>query len=310
MKRYPVKIHLIDGTYELFRHFFAVPPAADARTGQEIGATRGVLASVMSLLESGATHVGVATDMVIESFRNDLYAGYKTSAGIPEPLHSQFPILEEALEAMGVKVWAMVKYEADDALASAAVQAARDERVEQVLVCTPDKDLAQCVDGNRIVQVDRRRNITRDYAGIVEKFGVPPASIPEYLAVVGDAADGYPGLPGWGPKAASLTFSQYPHFEDIPKDWKQWNPAIRGAQRLAGVLFDQWENALLYRTLATLALDVPVFENVDELKWEGPTGGFGEWCERLGSGGLLERAEYLKKNGVARPMMARDPGAQ
>jgi 5'-3' exonuclease len=230
---------------------------------------------------------------VIESFRNDLYQGYKTSDGIPPPLHSQFPILEEALQAMGVVVWPMVEFEADDALAAAAVKAALDERVNQVLVCTPDKDLAQCVRGNRIVQLDRRRRILRDEAGVVEKWGVRPESIPEYLAVVGDSADGYPGLQGWGPKAAALTFTQYPHFEDIPKDWRKWHSSIRGAQKLSTVLFANWEDALLYRTLATLRVDVPVFETVDDLQWQGPTAAFAQYCDDLQAPGLYAKARNL-----------------
>jgi len=284
-----MNVHLIDGTYELFRHFFAVPSALDVDRN-EVGAVRGVLASVLGLLEGGATHVGVATDHVVESFRNQLYAGYKTSEGVPAPLLSQFPVLEEALQSMGVVVWPMVPYEADDALGSAAAKAALDDRVTQAIICTPDKDLAQCVVGERVVQLDRRQNILRDEAAVVAKFGVKPASIPDYLAVVGDSSDGYPGLPGWGPKAAALTFSQYPHFEDIPKDWRQWNPAIRGAQRLAGVLFEQWNDALLYRCLATLQLDVPVFEDIDELRWKGPTAEFEQYCRRIQYEGLNKRA--------------------
>jgi 5'-3' exonuclease len=282
-------VHLVDGTYELFRHFFAVPPGSDDK-GHEIGAVRGVLTSIIGLIEGGATHVGVATDHIVESFRNDLYAGYKTGEGVPPLLMSQFPILEEALECMGVKVWPMVEFEADDALAAAAAKAALDDRVTQVLVCTPDKDLAQCVVGDRVVQLDRRRQILRNEAGVIEKWGVKPESIPEFLAVVGDSADGYPGLPGWGPKAAALTFSQYPHFEDVPKDWRKWNPAIRGAQRLATVLFEQWEEALLYRTLATLRLDVPVFENIDELRWTGPAKEFERYAECIQAPVLHTRA--------------------
>jgi 5'-3' exonuclease len=282
-------VHLVDGTYELFRHFFAVPPRMDTN-GIEVGAVGGVLTSIVSLIEGGATHIGVATDHVVESFRNDLYSGYKTSEGVPAPLLSQFPVLEEALECMGVVVWPMVPYEADDALASAAAKAAGDDRVRQVLICTPDKDLAQCVAGTRVVQVDRRRGIVRDEAGVLSKWGVRPESIPDYLAVVGDSADGFPGLPGWGPKAASLTFSQFPHFEDIPKDWRQWHPAIRGAQRLSAVLFEQWNDALLYRTLATLRLEVPVFDTVDELEWKGPAPEFEPYCERIQAPGLYARA--------------------
>ena len=284
-----MRVHLIDGTYELFRHFFAVPPTAD-RDGNEVGAVRGVLGSVLGLIEGGATHVGVATDHVVESFRNNLYAGYKTSEGVPETLMAQFPLVEEALEAMGVKVWPMVEYEADDALASAAAAASRDGDVEQVLICTPDKDLAQCVVGRRVVQLDRMRGIVRDEAGVVEKWGVKPESIPDYLAVVGDSADGFPGLAGWGPKTAALVLAEYGHLEGIPKDWRRWPAAVRGAQRLASVLVAQWEDAVLFRTLATLRADVPVFRAVEELRWSGPRAEFAAWCERLRFTGMSQRA--------------------
>jgi 5'-3' exonuclease len=281
-------VHLIDGTYELFRHFFAVPSTTDSN-GQEIGAVRGVLTSVLSMIEGGATHIGVATDHVVESFRNDLYPGYKTSEGVPPELLSQFPILEEALEAMGVVVWPMVDYEADDALASAADKAAKDDRVKQVLICTPDKDLSQCVVGRRVVQLDRRREIVRDEAGVVAKFGIKPQSIPDFLAVVGDAADGFPGLRGWGVKAAALTLSQYPHLESIPKDWREWHPSIRKARLLSESLHNSWSEALLFRTLATLRLDVPVFENVEDLRWKGPRPSFEDYCRRMRSRDLLAR---------------------
>jgi 5'-3' exonuclease len=284
-----MKVYLVDGTYELFRHFFAVPPAAD-RDGKEVGAVRGVLGSVLGLIEGGATHVGVATDHVVESFRNNLYAGYKTSEGVPETLMAQFPVVEQALEAMGVKVWPMVEYEADDALASAAAAASRDAGVEQVLICTPDKDLAQCVTGRRVVQLDRMRGIVRDEAGVVEKWGVKPESIPDYLAVVGDSADGFPGLAGWGAKTAALVLAEYGHLEEIPKDWRRWPAAVRGAQRLASVLAERWEDAILFRTLATLRGDVPVFRAVEELRWSGPRADFEEWCERIGFTGLSRRA--------------------
>lgn len=289
-------VHLVDGTYELFRHFFAVPSSLDAK-GNEIGAVRGVLMSVLGLIEGGATHLGVATDHVVESFRNELYAGYKTSEGVPAPLLAQFPVLEEALDSMGVKVWPMIPYEADDALASAAVKAALDDRVGHVFICTPDKDLAQCVAGTRVVQLDRMRGILRDEAGVVAKWGIKPESIPDYLALVGDSADGFPGLPGWGPKSAGLTFARYPHFEDVPKDWRRWDPAIRGAERLAGVLFRQWDDAVLYRTLATLKLDVPVFEKVDELKWKGPRPEFEKYCEQIQSSGIFTRARAAVRSG-------------
>ncbi len=283
-----MKVHLIDGTYELFRYFFAVPSSKDA-SGQEIGAVRGVLGSIFSLIEAGATHVGVATDHVVESFRNDLYAGYKTSEGVAPELLSQFPILEEALQTMGVLVWPMTLFEADDALASAAAKAAGDQRVEQVLICTPDKDLAQSVVGTRVVQVDRRRELVRDEAGVGAKFGVRPSSIPDYLALTGDSADGYPGITGWGTKAASSVLSQYPRLENIPKDWHEWNPSIKRARGLAESLFGAWEDALLFRTLATLRLDAPVFDSVDELRWNGCRKGFDEYCERMKAPGLYRR---------------------
>ncbi|MFZ0864411.1 MAG: 5'-3' exonuclease H3TH domain-containing protein [Candidatus Sulfotelmatobacter sp.] len=282
-------VHLVDGTYELFRHFFAVPAAKDVN-GQEIGAVHGVLTSVLSMIERGATHIGVATDHVVESFRNDLYPGYKTAEGVPPELLSQFPILEEALEAMGVVVWPMVDYEADDALASAAARAAQDERVNQVIICTPDKDLGQCVVGTRVVQLDRRQNIVRDEAGVVAKFGVKPQSIPDFLAVVGDSADGFPGVAGWGPKAGALVLSQYPHFESIPKDWRQWHPSIRKARLLSESLFSGWNDALLFRTLATLRVDVPVFGMVEDLRWKGPAPRFKDYCQRMKSADLLRRA--------------------
>ena len=286
-------VHLIDGTYELFRYYFAVPSATDA-SGQEIGAVRGVLTSVLSMIERGATHIGVATDHVVESFRNDLYAGYKTSEGVPEELLSQFPIVEEALEAMGVMVWPMVQYEADDALASAADKASQEDSVKQVIICTPDKDLSQCVVGTRVVQLDRRRDILRDEAGVVAKFGVTPGSIPDYLALVGDTADGFPGLPGWGEKAAALTLSQYPHLEDIPKEWQAWHASIRRSRALSESLFNAWNDALLFRTLATLRRDVPVFDSIEDLRWTGPRPNFEEYCSRLKAPDLVRRVSLAR----------------
>jgi 5'-3' exonuclease len=288
-------VHLIDGTYELFRYFFAVPATADVN-GQEIGAVRGVLNSVLSMIERGATHIGVATDHVVESFRNDLYPGYKTSEGVAPELLAQFSILEEALEAMGVVVWPMVYYEADDALASAASKAAQDDSVDRVLICTPDKDLSQCIVGTRVVQLDRRRETLRDEAGVVAKFGVAPRSIPDYLAVVGDTADGFPGLLGWGPKSAALTFSQYAHLEDIPKDWREWHPSIRKAEALSTSLFNAWNDALLFRILATLRLDVPVFDSVADLLWTGQQPAFEAQCQRLKSPDLLRRVTRARQN--------------
>ena len=285
-------VHLIDGTYELFRHFFGVPPARDAN-GEEVGAVRGVLHSVLSMIEQGVSHVGVATDHVVESFRNDLYPGYKTSDGVPPELMSQFPLLEQALEAMGVVVWPMVYFEADDALAAAASKAALDDRVRRVFICTPDKDLSQCVVATRVVQLDRRKNIVRDEGGVEAKFGVKPQSIPDYLAVVGDSADGFPGVSGWGAKSAALVLSRYPHLEEIPRDLRQWPGSIRGARRLYDSLFDSWADALLFRTLATLRLDAPVFDSVDDLSWRGPRPKFEEECRRMKAPDLLERARSL-----------------
>lgn len=297
-----MNVHLIDGTYELFRYFFAVP-SSKTDSGQEIGAVRGVLTSVYSMIEAGATHLGVATDHVVESFRNELYSEYKTSEGVALELLSQFPILEEALQAMGVVVWPMTYFEADDALAAAAARAASDERFGQVLICTPDKDLAQCVVGSRVVQLDRRRNIVRDEAGVVEKFGVKPESIPDYLAVTGDTADGYPGIPGWGAKAASAVLSQYVHLEKIPKDWHDWHPSIRRARPLAEALFTAWHDAMLFRTLARLRLDVPVFDSIEDLRWKGPRSDFEVVCERLRAGALYRRiAERVASHsGTAMP---------
>jgi 5'-3' exonuclease len=233
-----VDVHLVDGTYELFRYYFAVPSHVN-RDGQEVGATRGVLGSMLGLLEDGATHVGVATDHVVESFRNELYAGYKTGEGIEPALRSQFELLEEVLGAAGFAVWAMVRHEADDAMATGAAIAAADARVERVFLCTPDKDLAQCVEGDRVVQLDRRKGIALGADGIIEKFGVPPASIPDYLGLVGDSADGFPGLPGWGAKSAASVLGRYGHIEAIPEDPESWDVKVRGAAKLGATLLAQ-----------------------------------------------------------------------
>ncbi len=285
-------IHLIDGTYELFRHFFAVPSARDA-DGAEVGAMRGVLSSLMYLLEGGATHVGVATDHVIESFRNDLWPGYKTSAGVDPDLLSQFWPLEAAAEAMGVRVWAMVELEADDALAAAAATAAADPTVHRVFICTPDKDLAQSVVGDRVVTLDRRSGAVRDEGGVRDRFGVGPRSIPDWLALVGDSADGFPGIPGWGEKSASKVLACYEHLEQIPRAGGTWDVAVRGADRLASALIGQWEDALLFRDLATLRHAARVMGSVEELRWQGPRPEFAEICARLDAVSLFERAERL-----------------
>ena len=284
-------VHLIDGTYELFRHFFAVPSRRDS-TGQEVGAVGGVLGTVVTILEDGATHVGVATDHVIESFRNDLWPGYKTGAGVDPELMSQFPLLEEALEALGITVWAMVAQEADDALAAAAAVAAEDGDVERVFICTPDKDLAQCVRDPRIAQLDRRHSRLIDEAAVREKFGVGPASIPDWLALVGDSADGFPGLPGWGAKSASTLLGRYGHLDHIPEDAAAWEVSVRGASKLAATLAQKRDLALLFRDLATLRTDADVGA-VEDWRWSGPKAAFAEWAERLGARGLVNRVAGL-----------------
>jgi 5'-3' exonuclease len=268
-----LQIHLVDGTYELFRHYYALPSARDSR-GREVAAVRGVLASLLGMMKEGATHVAVATDHVIESFRNGLWAGYKTGEGIEPDLLAQFPLLEETLLAAGMVVWPMVEFEADDALAAAALAAAQDDRVERVIICTPDKDLGQCVHGTRIVQLNRRTRVTLDEAGIIAKFGVSPGSIPDYLALVGDNADGYPGLPGWGAKSSAAVLAKFLHLESIPADYREWHVNVSGAGTLAATLSREREQALLFRTLATLRTDIPLFDDVDSLRWNGPTAAF------------------------------------
>jgi 5'-3' exonuclease len=275
-----MEIHLIDGTYELFRHYYALPKMRDS-TGQEVAAVRGVLASIMGMFAGGATHIAVATDHIIESFRNDLWPGYKTGEGVEPELLAQFPLLEEALTALGVVVWPMVEFEADDALAAGAAAASNDPRVERVIICTPDKDLAQCVRGTRIVQLDRRKNLIRDEAGVVAKFGVLPASIPDYLALVGDSADGYPGLLGWGAKSASALLARFGHLESIPADWREWGVSVSSPKALASRLLAERDQALLFRVLATLRTDIPLFASVDQLQWNGPTPAFPPLAARL-----------------------------
>lgn len=260
-----MKVHLVDGTYELFRHYFAMPPSFDD-DGRNVAAVRGVVASMRGLVRSGATHIGVATDHVVESFRNRLWPGYKTDAGVPADLLAQFPMLEHALQEAGFVVWPMVEFEADDALAAAAATALKDPRVEQVIICTPDKDLAQCVQQSRVVQWHRRANVVLDEAAVHAKFGVAPASIPDYLALVGDAADGYPGLPGWGAKSTALVLAHYGHLEAIPDEAQRWDVKVTGATRLAATLLAQRDRAHLFRTLATLRTDVDLFDDVDALR--------------------------------------------
>jgi 5'-3' exonuclease len=275
-----VNLYLIDGTYELFRHYYALPSALD-ENGKEVAAVRGVLASVLGMIKGGATHLAVATDHVIESFRNGLWPGYKTSEGVEPDLLAQFPLLEEVLSAAGVVVWPMVEFEADDALAAAAAVAAGDTNLEQVIICTPDKDLAQCVRGTRIVQLNRRTRVTIDETGVVQKFGVSPESIPDYLALVGDAADGYPGLEGWGAKSSAAVLAKFIHLECIPKDCREWRVNATNAGGLANTLCREWDNAILFRQLATLRTDIELFDDVDQLRWNGPAPQFESIAARL-----------------------------
>ena len=273
-------VHLVDGTYELFRHFYALPAARD-ENGRNVAAVRGVVGSLLAMINRGATHVGVATDHVIESFRNRLWHGYKTSAGVDPELLAQFGLLEEALAALGFAVWPMVEYEADDALAAAATTAAADPRVGQVIVCTPDKDLAQSVSGDRIVQLNRRTNVVLNEAGVVAKFGVAPASIPDFLALVGDSADGYPGLPGWGEKSSAAVLRRFHHLEQIPADWRTWQVNAASPAALSRTLEEQRDRALLFRDLATLRTEIPLFESVEDLRWTGPGPGFADLGKKL-----------------------------
>jgi 5'-3' exonuclease len=275
-----LEIYLVDGTYELFRHYYALPSARDSE-GREVAAVRGVLTSVLGMIKGGASHIAVATDHVIESFRNQLWPGYKTSEGVEPDLLAQFQLLEDVLSAAGIIVWPMVEFEADDALAAAAVPAAADKRVDRVIICTPDKDLAQCVSGTRIVQLNRRTRVTLDEVGVVRKFGVSPASIPDYLALVGDSADGYPGLKGWGAKSSGAVLAKYVHLEAIPSDSREWRVNAANASALADTLSRERDRALLFRKLATLRTDIPLFDDVDQLRWNGHTSQFPALAARL-----------------------------
>jgi 5'-3' exonuclease len=287
-----MNLHLVDGTYELFRNHFGAPPK-QSPDGREIGATLGLLRSLLMLLTSpGVTHVGVAFDHVIESFRNDLYTGYKTSEGVDRDLLAQFPLAEEAVTALGVVVWPMVEFEADDALGTAAKRFKKNKSVEQILICSPDKDLAQVVEGNKIVCWDRRRDIIIDEAGVVEKYGVDPQSMPDWLALVGDSADGYPGIPGWGAKSASVVLAHYKHLEMIPDDpgkWKVSSVSPGRAASLAASLSQRRADALLYKKLATVREDVPLEEKLNDLKWQGAYGRLEDFCHDLGEERIPER---------------------
>jgi 5'-3' exonuclease len=294
-----MEVFLVDGTYELFRHYYALPSARD-KQGREVGAVRGVLASVLGMIKGGATHIAVATDHVIESFRNQLWPGYKTSAGVEPELLAQFPLLEEVLSAAGIVVWPMVEFEADDALAAGAAAAAsfagKDARVERVIICTPDKDLAQCVRGTRVVQLNRRTRVTLDEQGVIQKYGVPPLSIPDYLALVGDSADGYPGLAGWGAKSSAAVLAKFGHLEAIPKDYREWHVNATSAGALADTLCREWDNALLFRTLATLRTDIALFDDVEQLRWNGPKPEFDAIAAGLDSAVTEPRKAPLSKS--------------
>ena len=287
-----VRVHLIDGTYELFRQHFGLPSDVRSRPGTN-AAVRGVLRSTLDLVADGATHLGIATDHVIESFRNEMWPGYKTGEGIDPVLLAQFPVLEDALRAAGFAVFAMTELEADDALASVAAVADEDDQVEQVLILTPDKDLAQCVRDGRIVQVDRRNKVVIDEAGVVTKFGVLPESIPDYLALVGDSADGFPGLPQWGAKSAAAVLRRYVHLEDIPDFHGRWEVTVRGAANLNATLRERWDHALLFRDLATLRIDRSLLSDVEDLRWSGPTPAFVNLAPSLDGAALVERANQL-----------------
>jgi 5'-3' exonuclease len=284
-----MKIHLVDGTYELFRNHFGAPPKK-APDGREVGATLGLLRSLLMLLSSPeVTHIACAFDHVIESFRNELYPGYKTGAGVDPDLLAQFPLAEQAVSALGVVVWPMVEFEADDALGSAVARFKNEKTVEQIVICSPDKDLAQLVSGSRIVCWDRRRDIVIDEAGVVEKYGVRPHSIPDWLALVGDSADGYPGIPGWGAKSASAVLSRFEHIESIPEDLAAWGMSLGRAVRLAESLAGRREEAFLYRQLATLREDVPLKEELADLEWKGAREQLKELCQELGEEKIPQR---------------------
>ena len=302
-----MNVYLVDGTYELFRHYYALPSAKDG-DGREVAAVRGVLASVLGMIRNGSTHIAVATDHVIESFRNKLWPGYKTSAGVPRDLLVQFQLLEDVLSAAGIAVWPMIEFEADDALAAGTAAAAGNQRVKQVIICTPDKDLAQCVIGTRVVQLNRRTNVTVDEAGVVQKFGVRPESIPDYLALVGDAADGYPGLSGWGAKSSAAVLAKFLHLESIPIDSRDWRVNASNASALAATLCEQREQALLFRTLATLRTDIKLFDDIEQLRWSGPKPEFDALSARLDAAKGEGRDGGVRKS-ARRPLSKRRTSA-
>jgi len=293
-----MQVHVVDGTYELFRNRYGAP-TAQTRDGREVGAVRGLLRTLWALLrEPEVTHVAAAFDTVIESFRNELFDGYKTGEGIEPELWAQFPLAERATEALGITTWRMIEFETDDALATFAARFAADDRVEKVVICTPDKDMAQCVQGERVVMLDRRKKVVLDEAGVIAKFGVPPASIPDWLALVGDAADGIPGIPGWGAVSSARMLTAVGHLDRIPRDIVDWPKGIRGAARLANNLFEAFDDAMLYRRLATLRTDVPLPERLEDLQWNGvDEGKLRAVCDEVEMPDFFDRATGRQQKG-------------
>ena len=288
-----MRIHLVDGTYELFRHFFGAPSHITS-DGKEVGAVRAVANSMLSLIEQGATHIGIATDHVITSFRNELYEGYKDGSEIDPVILSQFLPLEEVLDVLGFTVFPMIEYEADDGLGAAAHKAAQHPEVQQVIICTPDKDLGQCLTSDeKIIQYDRRKQARITYQTVIEKFGVSPESIPDYLGLVGDTADGFPGIKGWGAKSSASLLSHYHHIENIPNDFKEWIPQVRSSQKLSETLNDDYELALLFKLIATIDYDAPTFETVDDLRWSGPKQNYGAFLRSIDGERIIQRLESI-----------------
>ena len=288
-----MNIHLIDGTYELFRYFFGAPSHI-TEEGQEVGAVRAVANSMLTMVEEGATHIGIATDHVITSFRNELYDGYKDGSGLDPVILGQFSLLEEVLEAIGFTIFPMIKYEADDGLGAAAHKAIKNPHVEEVIICTPDKDLGQCLTvDEKIIQYDRRKKERITYQSVIEKFGVPPESIPDYLGLVGDTADGFPGLKGWGAKSSSALLAHHKHIEQIPNDHNDWIPQVRSSQKLSQTLNDDYDLALLFKLIATIDYEAQTFENIDELEWKGPQKDFNKILEKVDAERLIGKVTRL-----------------
>jgi len=291
-----MQIHLIDGTYELFRHFFGAPSHING-SGQEVGAVRAVASSMLSMINQGATHIGIATDHVITSFRNELYDGYKDGSDLDPIILSQFNLLEEVLDSLGFMIFPMVDFEADDGLGAAARKAALNPDVEQVIICTPDKDLGQCLtQDEKIIQYDRRKELRITYETVIEKFGVAPESIPDYLGLVGDTADGFPGIKGWGAKSSATLLAHYHHIENIPNDHMEWAMQVRSSQKLSETLNNDYELALLFKLIATIDYDAPTFETVNELKWNGPKDNHENILKNIDGDRILQRLEKMETN--------------